>query len=92
MGAEELDVERTRNGLRKRTPRERRTPVRPEPVAPTAPTLTADPWVGVDDSPGEVRVRLSALLAGVHRGQGEPLTTTAPSGGRNDVEPAEEIE
>jgi len=92
MGAEELDVERTRNGLRKRTPRERRTPVRPEPAAYTSPTLAADPWVGVDDSPGEVRVRLSALLAGVHRGHGEPLTAAATPGGRTDVEPAEEIE
>jgi hypothetical protein len=91
MGAEELDVERTRNGLRKRTPRERRTPVRPEPARQVAPPLTADPWVGVDDSPGEVRVRLSALLAGVHRGHGEPLAAATP-GGRTDVEPAEEIE
>jgi signal transduction histidine kinase len=92
MGAEELDVERTRNGLRKRTPRERRTPVRPEPAVYTSPTLAADPWVGVDDSPGEVRVRLSALLAGVHRGHEEPLTPAATPGGRTDVEPAEGIE
>ncbi|SDY91468.1 Signal transduction histidine kinase [Micromonospora pattaloongensis] len=70
--------ERTANGLRKRIPRSRR----PQPAAPDAPTHQPAPRTGrsgtLDDSPAEVRARLTALRAGMLRGQ----TQRPPDGGQ----------
>ncbi|MFI7024607.1 nitrate- and nitrite sensing domain-containing protein [Micromonospora sp. NPDC049900] len=80
--------ERTTNGLRKRLPRERRA---------SAPAPTAGPVAGtprpaaMDDSPMEIRNRLTALRAGTLRGQvdrpapptrSSDDTTTEPWGAR----------
>ncbi|WP_051570850.1 sensor histidine kinase [Cryptosporangium arvum] len=54
------DGERTRNGLRKRTPRAR------TPVAPAAPV--GERPALLEESPGALRARLSAFRDGVHRG------------------------
>lgn len=73
------DDERTRNGLRKRLPRE----PRPRDTAPPPPTrqvidLTTAARAAVDDSPAEVRARLTALRAGIQRGQGTGTITITP--------------
>jgi hypothetical protein len=89
------ETERTRNGLRKRTPRERRPQTVP---AGDRPRQAGAPDAGgrvtaVDDSPAEVRARLTALRAGLQRGQqGEPRTQTGTSGQRTSVEPGERPE
>jgi hypothetical protein len=76
------DVARTKNGLRKRPPRAHRSE---RPVdAPTTHRvidLTAAERDVVDDSPEQVRSRLTSLRSGVLRGQagaqaGRPGTTT----------------
>jgi signal transduction histidine kinase len=66
------DGERTANGLRKRLPRSRR----PEPMLPKSePQRSAavrpERRPVLDDSPNEVRARLTALRAGMLRGQSE---------------------
>ena len=63
------DPARTRNGLVRRPPR-----TRPES---SAPATRADRATAVDHSPGEVRARLTALRAGVQRGETERQTTSA---------------
>jgi anti-sigma regulatory factor (Ser/Thr protein kinase) len=60
------DVERTRNGLRKRLPR-----TRPAPAASTARSAPEERPAPVDGSPEQLRDRLVSLRAGVHRGQTE---------------------
>jgi hypothetical protein len=77
---------RTRNGLRKRLPREQRAPA----VAAAQPTrrvidLTAAARPAVDDSPAEVRARLTALRAGMQRGQGAGTVTPVRAAGSNHV-------
>jgi len=91
-GSEALEVERTPNGLRKRTPRERRTQiwVNDGPHLRDAQAGTARQATAVDDSPAEVRVRLAALLAGMQRGHDEPPTTEGTPGEGIRVAPAEE--
>ncbi|MFI5838312.1 nitrate- and nitrite sensing domain-containing protein [Catenuloplanes sp. NPDC051500] len=66
------EVERTRNGLRKRAAR----PAKPEAPAeaPAAQAAPAAPTVAVDSSPGEIRNRLTALRAGMQRGQTDVRT------------------
>ncbi|MDP9792080.1 anti-sigma regulatory factor (Ser/Thr protein kinase)/HAMP domain-containing protein [Catenuloplanes nepalensis] len=59
------EVERTRNGLRKRAPRTSRPEAEAAPApAPSAPETRA---AMVDSSPAEVRNRLTALRAGMQR-------------------------
>lgn len=70
------DVPRTRNGLRKRLPRDRRpsqTPATRPALQGTAPTAATQPTVNF--SPAKVRARLTALRAGTQRGQ-VPETVT----------------
>ncbi|WP_051797952.1 sensor histidine kinase [Catenuloplanes japonicus] len=65
------EVEHTRNGLRKRAAR----PVKAEaPEAPAAAAAPAAPAAAVDSSPGEIRNRLTALRAGMQRGQTDVRT------------------
>ncbi|HEY6797571.1 MAG TPA: hypothetical protein VI248_23090, partial [Kineosporiaceae bacterium] len=74
-GAGNDGEERTRNGLRKRTPRSRR------PTPPTDPGPDRDaarPDV-VDDSPDQIRARLTSLRSGMQRAQGMPVDTATPS-------------
>lgn len=67
------DPARTRNGLVRRPPR-----TRPEsPTSASAPVARADRATAVDHSPSEVRSRLTALRAGVQRGETERQNTTA---------------
>ncbi|MEV1287704.1 nitrate- and nitrite sensing domain-containing protein [Micromonospora sp. NPDC049679] len=81
-GSAPPDGDRTANGLRKRLPRSRR----PEPVTPRS-----EPPRGaggarperrpvLDDSPNEVRARLTALRAGMLRGQSERPTAGGQPG------------
>ncbi|HET9657642.1 MAG TPA: nitrate- and nitrite sensing domain-containing protein [Kineosporiaceae bacterium] len=68
-GDADADAARTRNGLRKRLPREARpSSAQPQPVRRVI-DLTAAARPAVDDSPAEVRARLTALRAGMQRGQ-----------------------
>ncbi|WP_026185459.1 sensor histidine kinase [Salinispora pacifica] len=64
-----LSGDRTANGLRKRLPRERRTTTAVPAV--TAPESGQRP-PALDDSPTNIRDRLTALRAGMFRGQIEP--------------------
>ena len=69
-----LPTDRTRNGLRKRTPRGQRNTPPPAPTARhTADVGGAGP-IEVDDSPAEVRARLMSLRAGMERGQHSPAS------------------
>ncbi|MFI5952613.1 nitrate- and nitrite sensing domain-containing protein [Cryptosporangium sp. NPDC051539] len=69
-------VERTTNGLRKRTPRGRRatTATGPHPTI-TAPPAGERPAL-LNESPDALRARLAAFRDGVHRG-----SSTSPDGG-----------
>ena len=69
------DPTHTPNGLRRRTPKERRGPVvDPEPSRTGAPP----PEVPLSDSPERMRDRLTALRAGVRRGDDDARTATRP--------------
>jgi hypothetical protein len=67
---------RTPNGLRKRMPRDQRAPAMAsaQPIRRVI-DLTAADRPAVDDSPAEVRARLTALRAGIQRGQGAGTVT-----------------
>ncbi|GAB1692242.1 nitrate- and nitrite sensing domain-containing protein [Krasilnikovia sp. M28-CT-15] len=68
------DGERTANGLRKRSPRARKTAnSRTGTPGGAAPTRTADRSAPVNDSPEGVRARLTAFRTGVQRGSTEPI-------------------
>lgn len=82
------EAARTRNGLRKRMPREQRATVSAGASQPTRRVidLTAAARPTVDDSPAEVRARLTALRAGIQRGQVSGPTTRAHAGSDHVVE------
>jgi len=71
------DPARTRNGLRKRTPRQTRNVAGTVHATGTPVTRSAV----LDDSPVQVSSRLTALRAGIHRGQ----TDAATVAGHGDV-------
>jgi hypothetical protein len=80
------DAERTRNGLRKRLPREpRSTAAAPPPPTRQVIDLTTTARPAVDDSPAEVRARLTALRAGIQRGQGTGTITPVRAAGSDHV-------
>ncbi|MDR7278045.1 sensor histidine kinase [Catenuloplanes atrovinosus] len=70
------EVERTRNGLRKRAPRTSRPAAEAAPAAPSVPEA---PAAMVDSSPAEVRNRLTALRAGMQRANTD-VRTNHPHG------------
>jgi signal transduction histidine kinase len=78
------DDERTRNGLRKRTPRTQRAS---QPAYTRPPTRVIDLDSGarsaavVNDSPAQVSARLTALRAGMQRGKGVAGPARPGSGG-----------
>jgi hypothetical protein len=88
------EEERTRNGLRKRTPRTQRAS---EPAYTKAPKRVIDLDAGarsaavVDDSPAEVSARLTALRAGLQRGKGATAPRRPGAGGgiEHDVKETE---
>ncbi|RZU54076.1 signal transduction histidine kinase [Krasilnikovia cinnamomea] len=68
------DGERTANGLRKRSPRTRKTAnSRTGTPGGAAPTRTAERPAPVNDSPEGVRARLTAFRTGVQRGSTESI-------------------
>jgi anti-sigma regulatory factor (Ser/Thr protein kinase) len=71
-GAGGSDPDRTRNGLRKRIPRGQRAAdlTGPLPAHRVIDLDAADRAATVDDSPAQVRARLTSLRAGMERGQG----------------------
>jgi hypothetical protein len=71
--------ERTRNGLRKRTPRSLRAM---DDTGP-APTRRVERAPVVDDSPAQVRNRLTALRTGLERGQMPPPASGVGDGPGN---------
>ncbi|WP_428966877.1 sensor histidine kinase [Micromonospora fluostatini] len=76
----------TANGLRKRLPRERRPqPGGQEP--PAAPSTPEQRPAPIEGSPSEVRNRLTALRAGVRRGQDATSTPTTGAGDDAATEP-----
>jgi hypothetical protein len=89
LGGANGDPDRTRNGLRKRVRRD----ARPESEIATPPRGFARPAPAapIDDSPDMVRNRLTALRAGMERGQqqGSGSSASAPgapqSGGVDHV-------
>jgi signal transduction histidine kinase len=74
-----MDADRTRNGLRKRTPRTERAAEPTYARAPrridldNVPARRVPPVV--DHTPADVSARLTALRAGLHRGKGEQIVT-----------------
>ena len=69
------EADRTPNGLRKRSPRARKTATSGAgSAAGAAPTRTVDRPASVTDSPDEVRARLNAFRKGVQRGSAEPTS------------------
>jgi len=82
------EAARTRNGLRKRLPREQRATVGAGAPQPTRRVidLTAAARPTVDDSPAEVRARLTALRAGIQRGQVSGPAPRAHAGSDHVVE------
>jgi hypothetical protein len=82
------EAARTRNGLRKRMPREQRATVSAGALQPARRVidLTAAARPAVDDSPAEVRARLTALRAGIQRGQVSGPATPARAGSDHVVE------
>jgi hypothetical protein len=67
------DAERTANGLRKRSPRSRKTgPQGADRPAGAVATRTAPRPAAVSDSADDVRTRLTAFRRGVQRGSTEP--------------------
>jgi signal transduction histidine kinase len=84
-GPDDEESARTRNGLRKRLPRDARPgPVRPDPERRVIDLTTTD-RPAVDDSPAEVRARLTALRAGLQRGQTAGAVTPGRSAGSDHV-------
>jgi signal transduction histidine kinase len=82
-------VEHTANGLPKRTPRTLR------PAGSTGPARRTDPptWQSaqVGGSPADVGARMTALRAGLHRGQGsQAATTSRPADGSGNDDPGQE--
>ncbi|BCJ56726.1 nitrate- and nitrite sensing domain-containing protein [Micromonospora endophytica] len=77
-------AERTTNGLRKRLPRDRRESAPAPPVSPAAATQRA---ATMDDSPTEIRNRLTALRAGTLRGQQERSAPVTRPGDDTTSEP-----
>ena len=81
------EEERTRNGLRKRTPRIQRAG---EPAYTRPPNRVIDLDAGarsaavVNDSPAQVSARLTALRAGMQRGKGAASPQRPGSGGSNE--------
>ncbi|WP_433533212.1 sensor histidine kinase [Micromonospora sp. CA-263727] len=76
--------DRTTNGLRKRLPRDRR----PAPAPPVAASPVPDQRpAALDDSPADIRNRLTALRAGTLRGQVEQSTPVTASGDDAGTEP-----
>jgi hypothetical protein len=88
VGGGDDEAARTRNGLRKRLPREQRAPVGAEASQPARRVidLTAAARPTVDDSPAEVRARLTALRAGIQRGQVSGPAPRAHAGSDHVVE------
>ncbi len=88
------DADRTRNGLRKRTPRTQRAS---EPAYTRSPDRVIDLDAGVrsaavvNDSPAQVSARLTALRAGMKRGKGAAGPAQPGSGGsiEHDVKETE---
>jgi anti-sigma regulatory factor (Ser/Thr protein kinase) len=80
------EATRTRNGLRKRLPRDQRPSASADtqPV-PRAIPPTAAPRPAVADSPAEVRVRLTALRAGMQRGQAAGTVNPVRAAGTDHV-------
>lgn len=76
--------DRTANGLRKRLPRERRPTTAAPAVA--APESGRRP-PALDDSPTNIRDRLTALRAGMLRGQDDSSATVSDSGADAPTEP-----
>ncbi|BFU45094.1 nitrate- and nitrite sensing domain-containing protein [Krasilnikovia sp. MM14-A1004] len=73
-GSAPADGERTANGLRKRSPRARKTAnSRTAVPGGAAPTRTAERPAPVNDSPEGVRARLTAFRTGVQRGSTESI-------------------
>ncbi|MEV6635032.1 nitrate- and nitrite sensing domain-containing protein [Actinoplanes sp. NPDC051470] len=70
--APETTTERTPNGLKKRTPRAKKSASTTPPTSVAATTRTAERTAAVVDSPDEVRSRLTAFRSGVQRGAGSP--------------------
>ncbi|MFC8849155.1 MULTISPECIES: nitrate- and nitrite sensing domain-containing protein [unclassified Micromonospora] len=77
---------RTINGLRKRLPREQRT-VPPAPPATGAVPAPEQRPAALDDSPADIRNRLTALRAGMLRGQAERAMPVTGSGDEASTEP-----
>ncbi|MEV6815886.1 nitrate- and nitrite sensing domain-containing protein [Micromonospora sp. NPDC051296] len=77
LAAVDPAAERTTNGLRKRLPRERRA-VSPAPAA--ASSVPDRGPAALDDSPADIRNRLTALRAGTQRGQIERSTPVTATG------------
>ncbi|WP_434739791.1 sensor histidine kinase [Micromonospora sp. SH-82] len=75
----------TANGLRRRLPRDQRPTAGgpPQPTPRTRPTTEQRPAT-IEDSPAEVRNRLTALRAGIRRGQ-DILTTPTTATGDDDA-------
>jgi hypothetical protein len=82
-------ADRTPNGLRKRNSGARRSgAAAPARAAEAVPSRAPERPSAVDDSPAEVRARLTALRAGMQRGRSEqppPTATMSPRTG-NEVE------
>jgi len=83
------EAARTRNGLRKRLPREQRAGGVSAQPARRVIDLTAAERPAVDDSPAEVRARLTAFRAGIQRGQVTGTTRPARAGSDHAVEDPE---
>jgi signal transduction histidine kinase len=72
-------AERTPNGLKKRTPRAKKSGTT-SPTAPASATRTAERPTAVVDSPADIRSRLTAFRSGVERGAG----STPPEEGSDE--------
>jgi hypothetical protein len=86
----EAEEDRTRNGLRKRTPRGQRAG---QPAYTRPPNRVIDldsaprSAAIVNDSPAQVSARLTALRAGIQRGKATPdANTSRPGHGGNERE------
>jgi signal transduction histidine kinase len=89
------EAERTRNGLRKRTPRVQRTA---EPTYTRTPNRVIDldsaprSAAIVNDSPAQVSARLTALRAGIQRGKAAPAGSSRSDQGGNSEREVKETE
>jgi hypothetical protein len=84
-GGDDDEAARTRNGLRKRLPREHRPTTAAAHPTRRVIDLTSTARPAVDDSPEEVRARLTALRAGMQRGQGSGTVTPVRTAGSDHV-------